>query len=200
MNIFLEYLKRRGVLQTYFKLPCSYFVEHGNSRKVVACHPLPESSDVLIKYWDLDQNYLDAPLPPSTEIKMSLGDIFAGKTLPADYSIVVPDYNFGIPSAMTDDQPMSEVTYDYYYDSILISNQNSKYDWLWESFFQCYGFSCVNVDSLPKSIRIAEEMLAVKQIARRQWQYWEFWKRHMLDFNSEIPIELILISFSSDFA
>lgn len=169
---------------------------------MVVFHSRHNETKILVRYWNLDNQTLEAPLPPHSEIDLSVEQILAGESLPLGYKIVPPAL-IAMPSYYSDTSPIPYDVYNYFYNGLLGAKEENrihKCEWLWQSFTKCYKLN-INmkiVPYLPLSLQIDHQMNEVMLRDRKSWQYWNIWIKHMIDFETDIPVEFIISSACVD--
>jgi len=197
MNIGVEYLQRTGIWKDKASYPCSLFLMAEDGLKLVVVVDR-HNDQFIVKKWDLAACEQETMLPPVEEVLLP----------ELDDSLIVSGYyilDCAAASIPNDIPTKPRYRYEDYFDRFLSDfklHKQTKERWLWKAFVEVYL-----PDLQIHSMSIKRNMFLTLPYADREllndqkeivyekfplvWKSWTLWRRHMLDFDGDIPGEFI---------
>lgn len=194
MNPAIEYVTRTNLIRSWFKTPCSIFLENDESKVIVTI--CKGKSSLKIKNWTLTGCDKEAPLPPFLEYKTNIEELFSHPQVVINgYNLIFYQYQ-SIPFSYNSYRgPMSTELYEHFFDNIIngFHHQKARKIWLWHEFTKIYMPELYTLKGYineygSESDLVDEHMELVEKYFHQNWQNWTKWGNYFL---KPMPGELI---------
>lgn len=185
MNPAIDYLIRTNLIKNWFELPCSIFLyEKTTNNKIVLTinEEFTKSNFFSIKKWNIGCCKKEHVLPDMTECRVLKEQIFQHP------ATILPDHrliNYIQQSVMSNYNshrtPMSVELYAHFNENSITSFTHKKYreNWLWQHFTKIY-LPDLSINLNYINIINNEQKELVSKYRKKEWKYWQIWKKHLL--------------------
>ena len=194
MNPALEYVTRTNLIKSWFKPPCSIFLENDESKVIVTICKC--KSSYKIRNWTLADCNKNDLLPKHKEYVIEKSEIYSHP------NVVIKNYrpifykSQSIPTSYNSYRsPMSADIYEHFFDNAIngFNHQKARKLWLWQQFLKIYLPELCALQGYiseygSESDIVIEQMELVKKYFQTIWLNWIKWENYFL---IPMPGELI---------
>lgn len=203
MNLAIEYMLRKERIRKLLCLPCSLFLTDQDKHKmIVTINQAYGPKTLIVKHWFVEQSKKQEILPPFSEYAVPPEELFVSN------KIVLKDSPWFAKLLQFQEEPyitglkqhsdlahaaVQEVEYNDCLANFLNprGHKKTKTDWLWEVFSAKIVPDPIKSQYTDKNADMQRQL--VGYYCKPSWGIWEYWKKHLLDFEGPAA-ELVFAS------